>query len=124
MNKLFVLVAAALALPLTACGGVSEMTKQQVARSEFVVNQAQTTLGMSEAGAVELQRAKENMAQAQQALAKKADTQAQRLAIMAELDAQLAVAKGQSAVSRKAADDLLVSIQTLKQEAARSGTSR
>jgi hypothetical protein len=124
MNKLLVLAACAAALPLTGCGGVSEMTKEQVARSETLVKQAQMALGTSEAGAVELQQAKEHMSQAQQALEKKDDKQAQRLAVMAELDAQLAVAKAQSSVARKAADDLLASIQTLKEEAARSGTTR
>ena len=122
MKKLLILAACAVALPLTACGSVSEMTKQQVARSETAVKQAQTTLGSSEAGAVELQQAKDTLALAQQALEKKDDKQAQRLAAMAELDAQLAVAKAQTSVSRKAADDLLASIETLKQESERSGT--
>lgn len=110
---------------LTACGGVSELTRQQVARSETAVKQAETTIGTSEAGAIELQQAKESFAQAQHALEKKEEKQAQRFASQAELNAQLAVAKSQSASARKAADELLASIQTLRQEAERAGaTSR
>lgn len=122
MNKLLVLVACA--ATLSACGGVSEMTRQQVANSDTAVKQAEATLGTSEAGAIELQQAKDTLAQAQQALAKKDEKQAQRLASMAELDAKLAMAKAQTSVSRKAADDLLASIETLKQESERSSTTR
>lgn len=122
MNKLLVLVACAATLP--ACGSVSEMTRQQVARSETAVRQAETTLGTSEAGAIELQQAKDTLARAQQALEKKDEKQAQRLASVAELDARLAMAKAQTSVSRKAADDLLASIQTLKQESERPSTTR
>ena len=45
--------------------------------------------------------------------------QTQRYAQLAELDAQLAVSKSQSAAARKAADELLASIKTLRQEAER-----
>ena len=55
-------------LMLSACGGVNEMTKQRVARSETAVNQAQATLGNSEAGAIELQQAKDYYAQARKAV--------------------------------------------------------
>lgn len=108
---------------LTACGGVSDMTRQQVARSETAVNQAQAAIGNSEAGAIELQQAKDLYSQAQQAMQKKDETSAQRLAVKAELQAQLATAKAQNASARKAADELMASIQTLRQEAERSGSS-
>ena len=117
-----VLMSAALTA-LTACGGVSDLTRQQVARSETAVKQAQTAIGNSEAGAVELQQAKDLYAQAQQELEKKNETRAQRLAVQAELQAQLATAKAQNATARKAADELLASIQTLRQESERSGTT-
>lgn len=105
---------------LTACGGVTEMTRQQVARSETAVNQAQASLGTSEAGAIELQQAKNYFSQAQKAVEAKDDVQAQRYANQAELNAQLAVAKSQKASARKAADELLASIQTLRQETNRA----
>jgi hypothetical protein len=107
---------------LTACGGVSELTRQQVARSETAVRQAETSVGNSEAGAIELQQARDTFAEAQRELTAKNETRAQRLAVQAELEAQLAVAKTQNAQARRAADELLASIQTLRQETERSDT--
>lgn len=104
---------------LSACGGVSELTRERVSRSETAVQQAQQTLGNSEAGAVELQEAKGKLAEAQRALDSKDSKQAEQSATQAQLSAELAVAKSQSAAARKAADELLASIQTLRQEAAR-----
>ncbi len=117
------LVTAVALAALTACGGVSDMTRQQVARSETAVKQAQTAIGNSEAGAIELQQAKDLYAQAEQELKSKNETRAQRLAVQAELQAQLATAKAQNAAARKAADEVLASIQTLRQEAERSGSN-
>lgn len=105
---------------LAGCGGVSDLTRERVARSEASVQQAQQTLGNSEQGAVELQRAKESLEQARAALKANNEQQATRYAQLAELDAQLAVSKSQSASARKAADELLASIKQLRQEADRS----
>lgn len=104
---------------LAGCGGVSEMTKERVARSGTVVEQAQQTIGNSESGAVELQSAREHLDLARQAMDDNKNDEAQRHAQQAELTAELAVAKSQSASARKAADELLASIQTLRQEATR-----
>ena len=108
---------------LAGCGGVSDLTRERVARSETSVQQAQQTLGNSEQGAVELQRAKQSLEQARAALKAKNEQQATRYAQLAELVAQLAVSKSQSASARKAADELLASIKQLRQESQRqSGT--
>jgi len=104
---------------LAGCSSVSEVTKERVARSETSTQQAEQTVGRSEAGAVELQRAKDHLDQAKAALKKDNSRQAERHAQLAQLDAELAVAKSQSAAARKAADELMASIQTLRQEAAR-----
>lgn len=104
---------------LAGCSSVSEVTKDRVARSETSLQQAEQTVGRSEAGAVELQRAKDNLEQAKAALNKKEGQKAERYAHLAQLDAELAVSKSQSASARKAADEVLASIQTLRQEAAR-----
>lgn len=112
------LVAAALAV-LAGCGGVSQLTKDRVARSETALRQAQQTLGNSESGAVEMQRAREHLEQAQAALQKDQDEAAQRHARLAELDAELAVAKSQSASARRAAEELQASLRTLRQEVSR-----
>lgn len=108
---------------LAGCSNVSEVTKERVARSDSSVQQAQQAVGRSEAGAVELQRGKDNLEQAKAALNKKENQKAERYAQLAQLDAELAVSKSQSAAARKAADELLASIQTLRQEAARGAVA-
>lgn len=104
---------------VVGCSSVSEVTKERVARSETTVQQAQQTVGRSEAGAVEMQRAKDNLEQARAALNKNKSEPAERYAQLAQLDAELAVAKSQSAAARRAADELLASIKTLREEVAR-----
>jgi hypothetical protein len=108
------------ALLLAGCGGISDLTKERVARSETSVQQAQQTVGNSEQGAIELQRAKDNLAQARQAMKDEKEQPAERYAQLAQLDAELAIAKSQSASARRAADELLASIKQLRQEAQRS----
>jgi hypothetical protein len=111
------------AILLAGCGGVSELTKERVARSDSMVQQAQQTLGNSEQGAIELQRAKDNLDHARQALKDGKEQPAERYAQLAQLDAELAVSKSQSASARRAADELLASIKQLRQEAQRSSTA-
>jgi hypothetical protein len=108
---------------LVGCGSVSEVTKERVARSESSYQQAQQAVGRSEAGAIELQRSKDNLEQAKAALAKKENQKAERYAQLAQLDAELAVSKSQSAAARKAADEVLASIQQLRQEASRGAVA-
>jgi hypothetical protein len=104
---------------LAGCGGISDLTRERVARSETSVQQAQQTVGNSEQGALELQRAKENLDAARQAMKDGNEQMAERHAQLAQLDAELAVSKSQSAAARKAADELLASIKQLRQEADR-----
>lgn len=111
------------ALLLAGCGGVSDLTKERVARSEISVQQAQQTLGNSEQGAIELQRAKDSLEQARRAMKDGKEQPAERYAQLAQLDAELAVSKAQSASARKAADELLASIKQLRQEAQRSSNA-
>lgn len=104
---------------LAGCGGVSELTKDRVARSETAVKQAQQNLGNSEAGAVDMQRARDHLEQAQRALEDENEDAALRHARLAELDAELAVSRSQSSSARRAADELQASIRTLREEASR-----
>jgi hypothetical protein len=122
MNKLLVSLVGpgAMALMIGCGGGVSALTKEHVSRSETTVQQATQTLGNTEAGAIELQHAKDNLAQAKAAVEAKKDKAADRFASVAQLDAELALAKAQTASSRKAADEVLASIETLRNEASRS----
>jgi hypothetical protein len=107
------------ALWLGACS-VSKETKDLVARTETVVAQAQATLGNNEAGAIDLQRAKDGLAQAQKAVKSGDDKPAQRFAQQASLDSELALAKAQTSTARKASDELQASIKALRDEAQRA----
>ena len=108
------------AILVGGCSAVSDLTREHVARSETAVGEAQQTLGNSEAGAVELQRARQNLDQARAALNKGDEKHADAFAQQATLDAELAVAKSQTAAARKAADEVMASIQTLRQESQRT----
>jgi hypothetical protein len=66
-----------------------------------------------------LQRARDSLDHAHQAVAAKKDEPAQRYAQQAQLDADLAIAKSQTSAARKAADEVTASIQQLKQESER-----
>ncbi|MDY0068227.1 MAG: DUF4398 domain-containing protein [Steroidobacteraceae bacterium] len=115
LSRLLVLGIAVAAL--TACGGVTELTEERVASSGSAVRQAEQTVGNSESGALELQRAKDHLQQAHRAVEDNEDQEAQRQAHQATLMAELAVSKSQSAEARRAADELLASIETLRREA-------
>jgi hypothetical protein len=116
------LAVAILAL-LGGCGGVSELTRQQVTSSATSIQQAEQTIGESESGALELQRAKEQLSQAYQAMNDNNVQRAERFARLASLGAELAVAKAQNESARKAANELRASIETLRKEAERNTIS-
>jgi hypothetical protein len=105
---------------LGACSNVSALAKERVAQSDTSVQQAQQTVGRSEAGAMELQQAREKLSAAKAALAKDRQQEAERLAAQAHLYAELAVAKSQSASARKGADEVLASLETLRLESQRN----
>jgi hypothetical protein len=109
---------------LAACGGISAATKERLAQTQTSVQQAQSTLGTSESGAVELQRAREHLEAAQRAADKGSEGEALRHATEAQLQAELAVAKSQSATARKAAADTLASIEALRKESVREPVRR
>jgi predicted nucleic acid-binding Zn-ribbon protein len=104
---------------LAGCGGISPATKERMAQTETAVKQAQSTLGNSESGALELQRARDHVAVARKALDAGKEGEALRAANEAQLQAELAVAKSQSATARKAAADMQASIEALRNEAVR-----
>lgn len=121
INKTLALTLGVTALGLlSACSGVSTLTKERVAQSETSVQQAQQTAGKSEQAAVELQQARERLDAAKSALAKGREQEAERAAAQAHLYAELAVAKSQSADARKAADEVLASLNMLRQETERT----
>jgi hypothetical protein len=105
---------------LSACTGVSAVTKERVAQGDTSVQQAQQTLGQSEQGAMDLQQAKDKIAAAKSALAKGDHEQAERSAAQAHLYAELAVARSQSASARNSADEVLASLEMLRRETERT----
>ncbi len=105
---------------LSACAGVSNLTTERVAQRETSVQQAHQTLGKSEHGAVELQQARDRLEAAKSALAQGQQQAAERSAAQAHLYAELAVAKSQSANARKAAKEVLASVNMLRQETERT----
>jgi hypothetical protein len=105
---------------LSACTGVSAVTKERVAQGDTSVQQAQQTVGQSEHGAMELQQAREKIAAAKAALAKGHHEEAERASAQAHLYAELAVAKSQSATARKSADEVLASLEMLRRETERT----
>ena len=106
---------------LSAYGSnASDLAKERVAQSDTSVEQARQTLGKSEHGAVELQHAREKLDAAKSALAKKEWKEAERAAAQAHLFAELGVAKSQSADARKSANEVLASLEMLRQETERS----
>ena len=106
---------------LSAYGSnASDLAKQRVAQSDTSVEQARQTLGKSEHGTVELQQAHDKLDTAKSALAKKDWKEAERAAAQAHLFAELAVAKSQSAAARKSADEVLASLEILRQETERN----
>lgn len=115
---------AAVVSQLAACGGVSELTKANVDRAETAVRQAQQTIAGSESGALELQRGEDNLVSAKNFVAEGSEKMAAHHAKQAQLDAELAVARAQSAVARKAADEVQSSNKMLREEAQRRVTER
>jgi hypothetical protein len=109
---------------LAACGGITPATKERLAQTQTAVQQAQTTIGTSESGAVELQRAREHLEAAQRAADTGKEGQALRYVTEAQLQAELAIAKAQSASARKAAADMLAGVETLRKETVREPVTR
>lgn len=104
---------------LLACSSVSQVTEQRVERSESIIRQAQLSVGQSEDGAVELQKATTTLAAAKAALADKRDAEAVRLAQRAQLEAELSVAQAERGHASRAAGEVSASLETLRQEAGR-----
>lgn len=94
---------------------------QQMTRTQTSVAQAEQA-GASQGALPELQQAKDKQADAQKAFDKRDFERALHLAQEAQLDAQYAATKSQSAQAQAAAAEVQQSNQTLKQEASRNAT--
>lgn len=123
-KKVALVIGMSMLATLSACSNVSALTKERVAQSDASFRQAQQVVGRSEAGAIELQQAREKLDAAKTALANDRQQEAERSAAQAHLYAELAVAKSQSAAARKAADEVLASVETLRSEAERTSPTQ
>lgn len=123
-KKVALVIGTSMLATLTACSNVSALTKERVAQSAASFQQAQQAVGRSEAGAIELQQAREKLDAAKTALANDRQQEAERAAAQAHLYAELAVAKSQSAAARKSADEVLASVETLRSEAERTSPTQ
>ena len=124
-------IAIALGAPLLilqACAShrPSEEVTTQMARTEAVLQQADRS-NVANHSLPELLAAKDKFAQARTALEKKSDEgdqEALKLAKQAEVDAQYASAKSQSATQQNAAQEAQKGVEDLRQEANRSAASQ
>lgn len=117
-------VGSILLVALAGCSNTSALTKERVAQSDASVEQAKQAVGQSEAGAIELQQAKDKLSEAKAALAKEQPQVAERSAAQAHLYAELAIAKSQSGSARKAAEEVLASLEILRNETERTSPTQ
>ena len=96
-----------------------------MARTDAVIQQADRS-GVAENSLPELQAAKDKYAQAKLAMDRKSDEgdrTALQLAKQAEVDAQYATAKAQSATQKEAAREAQGGVEDLRQEAGRNAAA-
>lgn len=121
------LMAFVLAMPLVLQGCAYQRPAEvtaQMARTESAIQQAEQA-GAQEKSLSEYQGARDKFADAQEALAKKTkagDRVAVSLAQQAQVDAQFAAAKAQSARQEEAAREVAEGVEALRDEASRPGS--
>ena len=109
------LLASGLALALAACASTPPPPNEQMAVSTAAVAHA-VAAGGPEYAPVEMRLARDKLQRATVALTVKDNAGAQSLAEQAQLDAQLAEAKAESAKARKAAEALQEGSRVLREE--------
>ncbi len=107
-------LAAFAALALTACASTPPPTAE-MAVSTAAVGRA-VSAGATELSAMDLRNARDKLEQANVALAARDHERARRLALEAQVDAQLAQAKAESSKAGKAAAELQESTRVLRLE--------
>ena len=116
------LLAAACSLALTltlGCSSLKTPATAEVAVSKAAVENAASADGIQFAP-IEMNSAREKLAQANQAMASKDYKRAMDLASLAQADAKLAQGKANSAKAQAAADALQEDIRVLREELART----
>ena len=115
-------VAAVLAALGAGCGSNEARPTEELTRARTIIDQAERT-GARQHASSELQMAHEKLRRADAAAEEEENAVARRLAVEASLDAELAAAKSRSGQAEAAAEEVAASVSTLRDEAARSGSS-
>ncbi|OPL13532.1 MAG: hypothetical protein AVO38_13335 [delta proteobacterium ML8_D] len=115
MKKFSMLILSLVVLGLTACGAKYPLPSSKLNMATSAINQAEDA-GAYDSAPVELKAARENLEQARQAVNRKDNLTAERLAEKAIVDANLAQAKARTAKSQKAVEEIRESIRILQEE--------
>jgi hypothetical protein len=111
-----------------AVGALAGCSSPPVPREQLAVGtasvEAAQSAGASELAPVELNQAREKLSLATAALRDKQLVAARRLAEAADADAQVARSKANAERSRRAADEVLAGLQTLRQQLDKTGNAK
>jgi len=108
---------------ITACGCAAQGGKptEELTKARSVVEQADKGGNAQRYAAADLQRAHDELNSADQAVAKKENKEARALAQRAQVDADLANARGNSGEAQKSAQEVAQGTDTLRLESQRGG---
>jgi Domain of unknown function (DUF4398) len=120
-RNIMTISAVALAAALTACATEPERPSAEMARAQTLIQEADKG-NTQQYAAAELQQAHDKLNEAERASKDGRNAEAERLAMQATLDAEYATAKARNGEAQKAAEELDRSLESLRQESARTPT--
>lgn len=109
------------ALALAACASTPPVPDEHIARAETSIRQAEQS-GAPEHSALELDKAREKLMEAQLAVRDEDYVRAQRLAEQASADAEYAAAHARTSQAEEAVQEVQETLATLRQEVDRLST--
>ena len=121
LRTLFFPTVATLGCAIAGCASQGPKPNDELTKAHTVVEQADKGNAQRYAAA-DIQRAHDELSAAERAAAQKNYAEARTFARRAEVDADLAVARGNSAEAQKAAQEVAQSNSTLQHEAQRNET--
>ncbi len=113
-SKIIVVLYLGIGLALTSCAS-TKPPLQELAQTEAVINQADQ-VGAEEYAPLEIRQARKKLQRARELEAEEKYDEAKRIAVRAEVDAELAEAKALSEKAQNAVHQLRESIRILKEE--------
>ncbi|MFO8086672.1 MAG: DUF4398 domain-containing protein [Bacteroidales bacterium] len=115
MRKTLMMIFLLAVFGLVACAAKVSPPSSQLATATLAINQAESA-GAYESAPVELRDARQKLEKARQAMNRKDNLTAKRLAEQATVDANLAEAKARTAKSQKMLQEIKDSIRILQEE--------